>query len=428
MNSLYRNFIYMSNIVGVAVVDTATGKKAGKIFDIAANMREMYPKVSALIIKKSSGGGLATVPFKCVKKLDGEKAFLIEISMEDAAHGVHLSDNEILLKETFWDRQIVDISGSKVVRVNDLHLLREEPNLWVVHVDVGFKGLIRRLGWSRWFEPMIKWLFSYEMKDRLISWKYVQPINADKGGGHLSLKGPKTKLTELHPADLADILTDLGTDERLSILKTLDNETSADTLKELRSKMRIQTAELLDQEKLSAIMSEMPVDEAVDLICHFPRKKINSTLALLPKDRSKQIKGLMAMTNRMAGSIMNVEFVMVKQALTAGEILQKITTEFKDKESIYYIYVADDNDTLAGAVTLRQLLMAPPERPVMEFMRKRPARVRAETDVRDVAKVFYKYDFTVVPVVDKQNKMQGIITIKDALEAVFPITKEEIER
>ena len=125
---------------------------------------------------------------------------------------------------------------------------------------------------------------------------------------------------------------------------------------------------------------------------------------------------------------MNVEFVVVKQASTAGEALQKIITESKDKESIYYIYVLDDNEALAGAVTLRQLLTVPQEQPVMEFMRKRVARVKVDTDIRDVAKVFYKYDFTVVPVVDKQNKLQGIITIKDALEAVFPITKEEIER
>ena len=96
-------------------------------------------------------------------------------------------------------------------------MLREEPNLWVVHVDVGFKGLIRRLGWSAWFEPIFEWLSSSELKDRLISWKYVQPINADKGGSQLLLKGPKTKLTELHPADLADILTDLGTDERIAV-------------------------------------------------------------------------------------------------------------------------------------------------------------------------------------------------------------------
>lgn len=418
----------MSDIIGLRVIDSATGHKIGKISDLAANMKEMFPKITAVVIKKTRSAGKVTIHLKDIKIMDERKAFSVELGSANVAAGAVLAENEIFLKETFWDKQIVDISGSKVVRVNDLHLLREESKLWVVHVDVGFKGLVRRLGWSRWLEPMVKWLFSYELKDKLISWKYVQPVNADKGGSQLSLKGHKTKLTELHPADLADILVDLGTDERLAVLKTLDTESAANTLKELPLKMRVQTAELIDQDKLAKIMDDMPVDEAVDLIAHFPRKKINATLSLLPREKAKQIKNLMEMNSTAAGSIMNVEFMTVKHTSTAGQALEKIKIESKDKETIYYIYVVDDADILVGTVTLRQLLTALPEKQVLEFMRKRPARVRADTNIHDVAEVFYKYDFTVVPVVDKQNKMQGIITMKDAFEAVFPEIKEELER
>lgn len=417
----------MSQIIGLPVKEASTGRRIGRITDLAANMKELYPKVGSLIVKKN-GGGLMSVPLRNVKKLEEEKYVEVELPSEGLPPGVTLAENEILLKETFWDKQIVDISGSKVVRVNDLHLLRETPSLWVVHVDVGIKGLVRRLGWSGWLEPMIVWIFSEELREKLISWKYVQPINADKGGSQLSLKGPKTKLTELHPADLADILTDLGVDERVSILKTLDTVTSANTLKELPIKIRVQTALLIDQERLSKIMTDMPVDEAVDLIAHFPKKKANATLVLMTKEKAKQIKTLLEMKGTIAGSIMNVEYIAVKHTLTAGQVLEKIKTESKGKETIYYIYVLDDADALAGAVTLRQLLTAPPEKLISEVMRKRVARVRVDTDIRDVAQVFYKYDFTVVPVVDKHNKMQGIVTIKDALESVFPEIKEELER
>jgi len=428
MNILYRNFMYMSQIIGTGVVDHATGKKAGKVFDLVANMKDMYPKLTAVVIRRPFWGAKITVPLKCLKKAEDEKIFSLDLSGENAARDTALGDNEILLRETFWDQQIVDVSGSKVVRVNDLHLLREEPNLWVVHVDIGFKGLVRRLGWSAWFEPAVKWLFSYELKDRFISWKHVQPISADKGGSQLSLKGPKTKLTELHPADLADILIDLGTDERLAVLKTLDTETAANTLKELPLKMRVQTAELIDLPKLSGIMNDMPVDEAVDLIAHFPKKRINAVLSLLSRERAKMIRGLMEMSARAAGSIMDVEFITVRQTATAAQAIENIKAESKGKETIYYIYAVDEADALVGVVTLRQLLTAPPEKSVSEIMRKRVAKVRADTDIRDVAQVFYKYDFTVVPVVDRQNKMHGIITIKDAFEAVFPEMKEEIER
>ena len=124
---------------------------------------------------------------------------------------------------------------------------------------------------------------------------------------------------------------------------------------------------------------------------------------------------------------MNTEFAAIRSSLTAGQALEKLKSELKKKESVYYIYVLDDNDSLVGVVTMRLLLLAPPEKPVAELMRKRIAKVRVDADVKDVARQFLKYDFTVIPVVDKQNKLLGIITIKDAFESVYPKIREEVE-
>jgi len=234
-------------------------------------------------------------------------------------------------------------------------------------------------------------------------------------------------LAELHPAELADIIIDLGNDERITILKSLDNATAASTFQELPLKIRVQIAESIDQKHLLDLLNEMAMDEVVDLLSQLPKKKVSALCARMPNEKVNQICNLLSHAQNIAGSIMNTEFIAVKHNLTAGLVLEKIKKEVKKRESIYYIYVLDDNDTLAGVVTLQQLLMAIPEKIISEFMRKRVAKVKVDTNIKDVAEVFYKYNFTVVPVVDKSNKIQGIITIKDAFEAVFHQVRAEAE-
>ncbi len=427
MNYLPKKFIFLYYIINLPVVDSLTGKKIGKLIDLSASLKEMYPKITGLIMRDRRNKKVF-LPWSCVKMLVEEKGIFVENFTAVAKDGFTPAENEILLKDTFWDKQIVDIHGSKVVRINDLHLLREELSLWVVHMDIGVTGLLRRLGVSRIFEFLIKLVSSYEVEDKLISWKYVQPINGPMGTDALSLKIHHSKLAELHPADIADILIDLGTEERLNILKSMDKATAANTIQELPIKIRLQVAELLDQKLLVEIINEMAIDEVVDLFSQMPAKKMNQLFSRLPSEKVAQISSLLGHANDIAGSIMSTEFICVKQTLTALEALEVTKKEALHKKESYYIYVLDENDALAGVITLPQLLTMAPEKLVSEFMRKRIAKVRIKTKIKDVAEVFYKYDFTIVPVIDKSGKIQGIITMKDAFEAVFPQIRNETEQ
>ena len=242
MNYLPKKFIFLYYVINLPVIDSLTGKKIGRIDDLTASLKEMYPKVTGLIMRNKKNKKIF-LPWNSVKMLVENKGIFIENFLAVAQENYNPIENEILLKETFWDKQIVDIHGSKVVRVNDLHLLREGLNLWVVHMDIGITGLLRRLGCSKVFEFIIKLVSSYEVEDRIISWKFVQPINGPIGTDALSLKVHHSRLAELHPADLADILIDLGTEERLNILKSMDKVTAANTIQELPLKIRLQVAE-----------------------------------------------------------------------------------------------------------------------------------------------------------------------------------------
>lgn len=417
-------FIYLSQIIDLPVVD-ASKKKIGSIYDVIANISGMYPRVTGIIVKTGLRKKLY-YPWKDVKKID-EEAHAVLDADEEGTIPEGLSENELLLRETFWDKQIVDIAGSKVVRVNDLHILKDGVKLWMVHVDVGVKGLMRRLGWGRFIESSIMWLFGYELRDRFIPWKYVQPITSADNFKSLALVIPHSKLAELHPADLADILIDLGAEERLLIFNSFDDETASDILQELPLKMRVLVAESLESDRLARILDVTPMDEVVDLLGELTPATVNVLYGLLKKDEVLQIMELMQHSRRIAGSLMNTEFISATELETAGQVLRKIRKLAPEVESIYYVYVLDGEGRPVGVLTIKQLLVAEQKQPVGDIMRENVVRVTIDTRTKDVAAIFYKYNFTVVPVVDENGRIEGVITMKDALEAVFPEIREETE-
>jgi CBS domain-containing protein len=415
---LQENFIYLSQIIDLPIVDPGLNKKWGKAGDLVAGVKETYPNIVGLIINKRGEKQRLFVSWENVKQIVLGKAIYVD-KISDSIIEIPNLENQLLLKKSLWDRQIVDISGSKVVRVNDLHLLRENSHMWLIHVDIGFMGILRRLGLQRAMAVFLRLIFSYELKDKLIAWKYVQPIADVSLSKSLQLKVQHAKLSELLPADLADILAELGVDERKIIYDTLDNHTAAKTLQELPLRIRIQIAESLQPTRLATILSVMPMDEVVDLVAKLPKKIITALYRLLPQDEVGQIKDLLRHSQKDAGSIMNTEFMTIGSDATVDQALEKIKIEANSIESYHYVYTTDSNQNLVGVVTLRQLLTSEPNLSIAQLMRTKIIKARVNTDVKIVAQYFSKYDFDLIPVVDKHNKMQGVITMKDAFETVF---------
>jgi CBS domain-containing protein/sporulation protein YlmC with PRC-barrel domain len=423
--SLQTSFVYLSQIINLPVVD-ANNRKIGRIYDLIADITGMYPKINALVVRIGLRKNLRYYPWKYVRDIL-ERRLVVTEHADQSKEPARLAENELHLRETFWDKQIVDIAGSKVVRVNDLHILKEGIKLWIVHVDVGIKGLLRRLGWLRFVSFMVRWLFDYELKDKFIPWKYVQPITSLDNFKALSLVIPHSKLSELHPADLADILIDLGAEERMLIFNSFDFATASDILQEFPLKMRLLIAESLEHERLARILDVTPMDEVVDLLDELPMETVNSLYRLLPEEKVAQIKELIQHSHRIAGSLMNTEFISAGESETVRQILRRIRKTAEEVESIYYIYVLNESGVPIGVLTLKQLLISDQKKAVREIMRGNVVRVRVDARIKSVAEIFYKYNFTVVPVVDENDRIEGIITMKDALESVMPEIREETE-
>jgi magnesium transporter len=423
-------FSYLSEFIHLPVVRISDNKRIGKLVDLAATASQVYPRVTGLMIQPHRNKPLIYIPWNSVKRIEFKKYIAIDDSAMDQAHQRKAAENEILISKTFLDKQIISTSGYKIVRVNDLQLLiedkaKESTSLWLVHIDIGSKGILRRLGFLRPVNAAFRWVTDRDLKDEFVSWKYVQPTATTSVYKSVQLKIDASKLSEIHPADLADILEDLGTDERITLIESLDYFTAAQTLQEIQFKNRLQIVESMEPFKLTPIINEMQMDEAVDLLDACDIQKRQAVLTMLPEEKVTELKELSRLSVYSVGSIMNTDFITAKASEKVSMIMDRIRVECEKTEVYRYAYIIDDNGRLRGVVSLRNLLMSGGDILIADVMTEQPISVQIDTRIRRVAKFFFKYNFEAIPVVDDDGTLQGLVSYRDAVASLYPEIKEE---
>ena len=275
------------------------------------------------------------------------------------------NDAEILVKRDILDKQIVDVDGAKVVRVNDLKLGSYKDLLCIVTVDIGLSGLLRRLGYEKAGKKLVA-LLGKDVPSREISWEYVQPL--EKNLSQLALTMAHDQLSEMHPADLASIISNVSHQHIQTVLISLDTETAGEAIHELDPELRSRVISEMDSELASDILEEMEPDEAADVLGDLPEEKAQELLNLMDAEEAEDIQELMEHEDDTAGGLMNNSFLTVTATMTAGEALAEIRRNAHEVEMISYAYILDQDERPAGAVSLRELLINPPETPVGEIM------------------------------------------------------------
>jgi magnesium transporter len=423
-------FAFLSEVLNLPVLRINDGHRIGKLVDLAASTAQVYPRVTGIMVKIPDLDAPVYIPWHHIKRIVFEDHFAIDDLGNIDHPEMRASENEILLRKSFLDRQIISTSGYKIVRVNDVQLLvenraKETTNLWAVHIDIGMRGLLRRLGFLRGVNAAFRWVADRDIRDKFVSWKNVQPTATSSVYSSVELKTDASKLSEIHPADLADILEDLGVDERVALVESLDHYAAALTLQEMQMKNRLQLAEVLDLARLSAIVNEMQMDDAVDLLDALDAQRRQEVFNLLPQEKVADLRDLSRLSRFSVGSIMNTDLIVARKTNTASEVLEHIREESDRAEVYRYAYILEDDDRLLGVVTLRQLLRADPTTLVTDLMTEHPVTVHIDTHIRRVARIIFKYNFEAVPVVDEENKIQGVVSLRDALAAVYPEVREE---
>ena len=287
----------------------------------------------------------------------------------------------------------------------------------LVAVDVGATGLLRRLGIEGGFRTIARNL-KVGVPERYIDWEDVDPVETSIAS--IKLRVPHQGLAELHPADLASILDQLAPRDRAGILASLDDEAVADAMEEMEPDTQVEILEDLARERAADILEEMSPDDAADLVADLDQVMRDEILAHMERDEAEEVQELLGYPEDSAGGIMTTEYIALEEHLTAAQAIDRLRELEPDAETIYYVYVTDEDDRLVGVLSLRDLIVAKPDTPIREVMIREPVAVGVLADQDEVAEVVAHYNLLAVPVVDDEGRLMGIVTVDDAIDTVIP--------
>ena len=230
-------------------------------------------------------------------------------------------------------------------------------------------------------------------------------------------------MTEAQPRDIADLFPDLAVSERLVVYRLLTKECAAEVLVELGSEDRQALVAAFSDEELAGVLLELYSDDAATLLEEMPANFVRRILKNCTPEMRRSVNALLKYPEGSAGSIMTTEYVRLSGEMTVEEALRHIRSVAIDKETIYTCYVTDAGRRLVGIVTARMLLIAPLAKTVGELMEENVVSVGTHDEREAVARLFDRYNFLALPVVDGDGRLVGIITVDDALE----VLSEEVE-
>src|SRR5215469_6676917 len=431
--------IFLSTLLRQSVYDLE-GRRLGVLHDVYVTLNETFPVVTALVVRSTLSNNDIIIPWSQVDNLE-EPQIHLTVKRSQLVSYVPGADT-LLLGRDILDKQIVDTQGFRVVKVNDLKLAQIKKTARLVGVDISLSGLLRRLGLLAPVE-LVGRVLPVHLPERTITWNYVEPIQVVKTGtgqltpalagagagaagvvSQVQLSVSHTKLADLHPADIADILEQLDVEDAGAVLDRLSTETAADTLNEVETPMQSELLSELDPGRASDLLEQLAPDDAADILADMPREEAERLLNLMPAGDAQSIRELLRYGAKTAGGIMTTEVFSLSEHLTCEETLAYLRRSSEHLEMIYNLYVVDDEHRLVGVVSLRELVVADPATRLEDLMDRDVIKVSTATDQEEVAHIIAKYDLLGVPVVDSENHLVGLITVDDVIDVLH---EEEAE-
>ncbi|HEX9014076.1 MAG TPA: CBS domain-containing protein [Anaerolineaceae bacterium] len=406
---------FISEYIGRPVTDR-DGRSVGTIKDLVAEKPEnlAHPVIEAVVVQER--GEQTAIPLTAAAAIS-PAGVPLNVSKENIPVYTP-KDSDFFLVRDVLDKQIIDTDGARVVRVNDLEVVKVNETMLVSNVDVGLLGILRRAGIAGSAQKVARGL-RLRIPHTIIAWDDVElmPHNLNEP---MQLRVPGQHLTELHPADLAEIIADLNRFESREFLEHLDVEHLADTLEEVEPDFQASLVENMTDERVADVLEEMNPDEAADLLAELPKDRSEDLLSLMEADDARDVRKLLAYPEDSAGGIMTTEYIALRPELTVSQALEALREHGSEAETIFYVYVTDDTNHLVGVFSLKCLIFEAPDARIADFMEDRVVTVNVQDPQDEVGQMVAKYDLLAIPVVDDENRMQGIVTADDALDKVIP--------
>jgi magnesium transporter len=400
--------LYLSQLLGRPIREVG-GARVGALKDVIVRLGEDHPPVTGLVARYQRRD--IFFARAGIERLDVHGVWLNTDSVRFSLFARR--EGEVLLVRDVLDKQLIDVDGKRVVRVNDVQLVEAPVRTWrVTGADVTLAGLWRRLapqsfvGSTRAVE--------------VIDWADVGYLATDAAA--VKLKSSRDKLTRLHPVEIARLAKALSRDQSAEVIEALDDATAAETLEEMHAEDQARIIGDMEEERAADILEHMSPDEAADVLGDLPEEKAEDLLERMEHEEKADVQELLPYEDDTAGGLMTTEFAALPKHLTAGAALARLREMAKTPNMIYYIYVVEEEGSwkLCGVIALRSLILADPSAPLSEVMRDEFQFARPKDSARDVAERIAEYNLLALPVLDEEGDILGIVTVDDAMEYLLP--------
>jgi CBS domain-containing protein len=388
----------------------STGATVGELLDVVMQSNPETSVVTGFFVGRDDDQLRAS--WEQIKEIDVDAEVLHLGCPAADLVPASLSGDELALVDSVLDNQVLDMRRRVFLRVQDVLLTAREGELLVKGIDVSSAALARRIGLGFLTRRLSR------RSDDFVPWQDVNLISLRLS--RLNFIEAFAELAELHPADIADIVSQVGPRERAAVLAALNTGLAADTLQELEKPLCSAALQEMPLERAVAVLELIEADRAADILSDLPDALAQELLALMPADREEDLRELASHREHTAGSLMTTDFVALPVGAGAGEALEWIRREQPEQYAMAYLYLVDDDGRLVGATTLRDVVLADPETPLASIMDDVVVEIAADADEEEVGRLMTKYDLLAIPVVDDERRPLGIVTLDDALDVVLP--------
>jgi magnesium transporter len=403
-------FRYFSSLLGLRVCAGRITDRVGKLTDLVFKLSEPYPEAVGIYIEHGWGNPTEFIPWDRVVKIDDDAIF-VQPRPGDQYPPFVDQPGWIMLNEHLMGKTILDMDGRRTEVVNDIHLLESKGRMVIVHVDISFNGFLRRWGLGR----------LRLLKDRLISWRYVQPLSLEDAvaSDTVSLSIARSQIKELPSEDLADALEELSGEEQQALFSVLDSEKAAETLMEAEPRAQRQIIADLRKERARTILREMSVPQLADLLSVLPYDDKAELLTLMPKEQARRVEAILSEREVSARALMSSNCVTMAGETKVADALRQLRTSNYDHDMVSYVYVVGEPDkALLGVVDLRELVLARDDMTLDDLMCSPVVAAEADDLREDLEELFAKYHYRMLPVVDKGDHLLGVIHYKDIMKGL----------
>lgn len=403
----------LSDLIGGKV--QVAGRTIGRLGDLVAIESGRVPEVTHLLVRRRFGHKSLLVPWANVTALDARGGATIAIEAPELFED-EPANGQICLADHVLDKKVLDCDDDEVEVVYDIKLTARNGLLYATDVDCSRAGFLRRIGLKR-VANFIRGVAD-SIRSDTIPWTYVQRLPATIGSfqGNVKLNVLKAKLPEIHPVDLADILEELDHEQRMAIFSALDTEQASDTLEEVEPRVQRQLISSLSIERTVELVDEMTPAQAADLLAALPASDVDAILEHLVPAEAERIRFLLERHEDQISAYATSHYIAFHPTTAVREVMRSYRTLARQADVVMYVYVTDSAGGLLGVIDIRELLQAELHDQLSDIMTSNVVVLHETESVADARKLFARYGFRAIPVVDEGNLLKGVIPYRDVMQ------------